>query len=274
MSTSFINRPQVLTSLAAVRFIHTAPVVRAAALSAIVALFSGCASKPAGDNDFGLDGAGGPSKYAQQREGGIAAESDAVHIPPVPHDPAAEAIALQAMPEYARALQTMRSGELDKALVMLQSIASRYPQLSGPLVNQGLILQQQKKYSQAEEAYRQALTVNESNPYAHNGLGLTLREQGKFADARQHYEAAIALDPKYARAHFNLGVLAELYLQDLPLALKHFNNYQALQRQDDETVANWLLDLERRVPNVAPPAEAVASPDTATEQNDDQQELN
>lgn len=269
MSTSFIKRPQLAVSL-----LITAPLARAAILAFSVALFAGCASKPSGDKDFGLDGAGGPSKYAQQRAGGMAAESDAVHIPPVPHDPAAEAIAQQAGPEYARALQTMRSGELDKALVMLQSIASRYPQLSGPLVNQGLILAQQKKYEQAEQAFRQALAVNQSNPYAHNGLALTLREQGKFADARQHYEAAITLDPKYARAHFNLGVLAELYLQDLPLALQHFNSYQALQRQVDQTVANWILDLERRVPTAAPNTEELAAPAAASNQENEQQELN
>jgi Flp pilus assembly protein TadD len=206
----------------------TSSIKRRLALAMALALFAGCAAKPPADTDLGLDAsAGGPSRYAEQRAGAAAAESDAEHIPPVPHDPAAQAVALEAMPEYARALQAMRNGELDRALVMFQSVASRYPQLSGPLVNQGIIRHHQKKYPEAEGALRQALSVNSRNPYAHNALGLALREQGKFAEARQHYEAAIGLDPKYARAHFNLGVLAELYLQDLPLALNHFRQYQS-----------------------------------------------
>ena len=256
MSTSFINRRLALAS--------------------VVILFAGCASKPPADTDLGLDGgSGGPSKYAEQRAGEAAAESDAEHIPPVPHDPAVQPIALEAMPEYARALQAMRSGDLDKALVMFQSVSSRYPQLSGPLVNQGIIRRQQKRHLEAEEGLRQALSVNSSNPYAHNALGLALREQGKFDEARKHYEAAITLDPKYARAHFNLGVLAELYLQDLPLALKHFRQYQTLQRQLDQSVANWVADLERRVPDAPADPGAVASPGTSGGPQDaDQQELN
>lgn len=245
MSTSFIDSRLLLSA-------------------ALLAVLAGCASKHTGDTDLGLDpSSSGPSRYAEQRTGDAAGESDAEHIPPVPHDPAVLPYAQQAIPEYARALQTMRAGELDKALVMFQSISSRYPQLSGPMVNQGLIYQRQKKYPESETALRQALEINARNPYAHNALGLTLREQGKFDEARQHYQTAVTLDPKYARAHFNLGVLAELYLQDLSLALKHFRAYQGLQRQQDQTVANWIADLERRVPDATPSSGAVASPAAA-----------
>ena len=141
---------------------------------------------------------------------------------------------------------------------MFQSLSSRFPQLSGPLVNQGLIYLEQDKNEDAEAVLRQALQANSQNPYAYNSLGLALREQGKFDEARSAYESALALDPKYARAHFNLGVLAELYMQDLNLALNHFRQYQALQKQPDQTVANWIVDLERRAP--APPPAAVAQP--------------
>ena len=217
------------------------------ALSMSLALaMSGCATNTGG----GLDGTaeGNTSKYEGQKEGGAAADSDAVHIPPVPHDPQVEKIAQQARAEYARALQTRMAGNNTQALVMFQSLAERYPQLSGPSLNVGLIHMQQKHYPEAEAAFRQSLAVNGANPYAHNGLGLALREQGKFREARTHYEQALTLDPKYARAHFNLAVLGELYLQDLNLALTHFRAYQNLQKQADTNVANWIVDLENRAP--------------------------
>ena len=244
MSTSFIDRRLLLVT---------------AATGLLV--LSGCASKQVGT---GLEGGGKHvSKYADQRDPlGDVTDSDAIHVPPVPHAPSAEGPAQKAMPQYAQALQSIRKGELDKALIMLQSLNAQYPQLSGPLVNQGLVYWKQENYDDAQAVLEQALTVNASNPYAHNLLGLVLREQGKFADARQHYEAALQLDPQYARAHFNLGVLAELYLQDLPLALNHFRAYQSLQKEPDQTVSNWVIDLQRRAPAAAPPA-ALASPDVA-----------
>lgn len=244
MSTSFIDRRLVLATIA----------------SGLLAL-SGCASKQL---DTGLEsGEKHVSKYADQRDPlGDVADSDAIHIPPVPHAASAEGPAQKAMPQYAQALQSIRKNELDKALVMMQSLSAQYPQLSGPLVNQGVIYWKKENYDDAQAVLEQALNVNSRNPYAHNLLGLVLREQGKFAQARQHYEAALQLDPQYARAHFNLGVLAELYMQDLPLALNHFRAYQSLQKEPDQTVANWVIDLQRRAPDTVPPA-TLASPDVA-----------
>lgn len=214
---------------------------------ALALVMSGCATH----SGSGLEGTGEghTSKYEGQKEGGAAADSDAIHIPPVPHAPEAEKIAQQAMGEYARALQTRMAGNDQQALVMFQSLGERYPQLSGPKLNVGLIYMEQNKFEDAEKAFRECLAINQANPYAHNGLGLALREQGKFTESRSHYEEALTLDPKYARAHFNLAVLGELYLQDLHLALTHFRAYQNLQKQADTNVSNWIADLENRVPN-------------------------
>lgn len=233
-----------------------------------VALVAACSSKSGLDLD--MDGERAVSKYAEQREGQAAGESDSVHVPPVPHSSAVEKPAQEAIPEYFRALQMIKAGELEQALIALQSISSRYPMLSGPLVNQGIIYLRQEKAEDAEDVLRQALDTNGQNPYAYNALGLALREQGKFDESRQAYLQALALDPMYARAHFNLGVLAELYLRDLPLALQHFRNYQQLQKNTDQTVSNWITDLERRVAALQPapaPAPAAAPATEQTEVN-------
>ena len=215
---------------------------------------TGCATNTGSGLQDGTQGH--TSKYEGQKEGGAAADSDAIHVPPVPHSPEMEKVAQQAMAEYAGALQTRMAGKTQQALEMFDAISKKYPQLSGPKLNVALIHMEQEQFPEAEQAFRECLAINGANPYAHNGLGLALREQGKFKEARTHYEEALALDPKYARAHFNLAVLGELYLQDLNLALTHFRAYQNLQKQADSNVANWIVDLENRAPNA--PSQPVA----------------
>lgn len=207
------------------------------------ALITGCASAPP---DL-LRAEAGVSRYAEQRAGAVVADSDAMHVPPVPHEPAAAVMAEAALQDYALALHAMHQGRDDEALALLHQLAERYPLLSGPWVNIGLIQLRRQQFQEAEQSLQKALATNSRNPYAHNALGLALRHQGRFDEALAHYQHAVELDPLYARAHFNLGVLAELYQQQPTEALRHFRRYQALQKQPDQAVTNWITDLERRV---------------------------
>src|SRR5690554_4510891 len=43
------------------------------------------------------------SRYAEQRAGGVVTDSDAIHVPPVPHAPAAAIMAEAALQDYALA---------------------------------------------------------------------------------------------------------------------------------------------------------------------------
>ena len=188
------------------------------------------------------------SRHAAAREAALAAASDTDYVPPVPpSSPVMMGAAQRASNDYFRGLQAMMTGNKDRALRAFVQMEEDFPGLSGPIVNQGIILLRSGEYEEAESTLRRAIETNTYNPYAHNALGVALREQGRFAEARTHYQKAIELDPAYARAHFNLGVLAELYLLDLETALRHFREYQQLQRQPDATVSNWIMDLERRI---------------------------
>src|SRR5690606_10607984 len=101
----------------------------------------------------------------------------------------------------------------------------------------------QEKFADAEKAFLKALEINNENEHAWFNLGLCYRELGKFQEAKESYQKAIALNPRYAEAHYNLGVLAELYLQDLELAVQSFEHYRLASRQKDEEVDTWLIDL-------------------------------
>ncbi|MFP5383880.1 MAG: tetratricopeptide repeat protein [Gammaproteobacteria bacterium] len=204
-----------------------------------------------------LSGCAGTSRKADTADAGAikpvreitapaAATSTAAHVTPVPATAEVQAMAPAAVPDYLAAINLVRANKLDDALMIFQGISGQYPRLSGPLVNEGLIHLHQGRPQDALDALDRALKANEQNPYAWNLRGVALREFGKFSEARASYERALALDPLYARAHFNLGVLADLYLQDLPLAISHYEKYQALQVKPDQAVGNWISDLRNR----------------------------
>lgn len=182
------------------------------------------------------------------------ATADSSKSPTVAVDTAKQQAAAAVGADYAKALGLMSNGKDDEALGVLKTVAGKAPQFSGPLVNEGLIYLRQQKYADAEKVLQDAIKVNALNPFAFNLLGVALREQGKFAAAKTAYESALALDPNYAKAHFNLGVLADLYMQDLPLALSHYQSYQALQGKPDPVVANWIIDLQKRTGTYVAPA--------------------
>jgi Flp pilus assembly protein TadD len=194
--------------------------------------------------------------------------STSAHITVVPHTPADEAAAQMAIRDYFLAVQQMKAGNLDAALITFQTLSAQHPTLSGPFINQGLIYLKKKQWQDALDQLDGAIKVRPQNPYGWNLRGIALRELGRFKDARQSYEQALAIDPNYAKAHFNMGVLADIYLQDLPLALAHYERYQALQTRVDPAVNNWIADLRNRT-GTATPAPAAAGSEASLDASGD-----
>lgn len=165
---------------------------------------------------------------------------------PVPADLEVRKLATEQAADYTQALALMKAGRLDESYALFDYILSRTDSLSGPLLNQAIIRMRQSKYADATLLLKKAQTINSKNPYAFSLMGYAEKQQGHFKAAREAYEQALALAPKYGKAQFNLAVLADLYLQDLPLALEHYQAYQALQAKPDPTVAKWIIDLQKR----------------------------
>lgn len=257
------------------------------ALTALAAtlMLAGCATAPRTAPASGSDGSAEPDLVEKLRErmkqGPLqrqertqdklpsAAAGDSSRSPTVMVDPELQAAAMAVAGDYARALGLMGAGKDDDAMKLMQQISAKAPRFSGPLVNQAVLLMKKQQYADAMPLLQRAVEINPRNPFAYNLQGVILREQGKFTDARAAYEKALAIDPNYAKAHFNLAVLAELYLQDLPLALGHYERYQSLQSKADASVSNWIVDLQKRTGVYkAPPPKAPlpASTDTTTEE--------
>ncbi|MCP5176499.1 MAG: tetratricopeptide repeat protein [Moraxellaceae bacterium] len=170
-----------------------------------------------------------------------------------------KALAAPVANDYQRAVVLMKANQLDEAFSLFEAVHQKAPQLAGPLLNQALIHVQRQQYKEAAALLEKAVAANSKNPYAFNLQGFVYRQLGQFKNARTAYEMALQLSPNYAKAHFNLGVLAELYLQDLPLALTHFEAYQKTQKDEDATVGKWIIDLQKRTGVYQAPAKKPAA---------------
>ncbi len=157
-----------------------------------------------------------------------------------------KALAAPVLADYQKAIVLMKAQQLNDAYALFDDIQGKTPMFSGPVLNQAMIRIRQQNYKEAELLLKRAIGINEKNPFTYNLQGLVYRQQGRFADSRAAYEKALAISPNYAKAHFNLAVLADLYLQDLPFALQHYEAYQALQTTPDTTAAKWIIDLQKR----------------------------
>lgn len=240
----------------------------AAAIAFSVLAFTGCASKPGTEGAAQQSAAtSGDSQDAnaidtvtvirpvrEQAATPEAGRDESAHVIKVPSTPEAQASALLALSDYQQGIQYLQGGKPEQALSVLMALSDRHPSLSGPRVNAGLAWLRQEQPGKALEQFDLAIKANPSNPYAWNLRGVALKETGRFTDARGSYEKAITLDALYAGAHFNLGVLADLYLQDHGLAIRHYEAYQSLQRKPDQAVANWIGDLRKRTTVPAAPA--------------------
>jgi tetratricopeptide (TPR) repeat protein len=106
--------------------------------------------------------------------------------------------------------------------------------------NQGAVLFEQEKISEAIGQYEQALQIKPDFADAHNNLGLALVRLGRVREAIEHYEQALQLKPDFADAHNNLGVA----LKDqgrLAEAMEHYE--QALRLNSDFAEAHKNLGM-------------------------------
>jgi tetratricopeptide (TPR) repeat protein len=129
--------------------------------------------------------------------------------------------ALQRRPGFRPALKELAaalsaSGQLARAAEILEGLG----QDSGALNDLGNLYLQQGRLDQAEQALRQAISLNPDLPTAHNLLGLTRLRKGDQQGAEGAFREAIRLQPDLAEARTNLGNLLAAS-GNLPQAIFH-----------------------------------------------------
>lgn len=147
---------------------------------------------------------------------------------------------------FKQALQEMQAQRYQAAAALLEALADEQPDAAGVQFNLGVSYHRLERYDDAEAALQAALEADPGFTEAHNMLAIVHRYQGRFETARERYQQLLALTPDHGNGHLNLAILCDIYLQDLECARAHYEQFQALSTEEDEEVAIWLADLERR----------------------------
>jgi tetratricopeptide (TPR) repeat protein len=129
------------------------------------------------------------------------------------------------------AVEAMQAGDPERAFRYLKKGIETDPEIAGLWVNLGVLYSRHEKYDMAVDAYRQALSIQQSNKSALANLASILRHLGRVEEAR-HYEKQVT----YYRDHnpYYHYYLAQSDYQDERLddAMAHLAD--AIRLKDDE----------------------------------------
>lgn len=219
----------------------------------VMPLLVGCATAPVDTRP-----ANAPNQQVVPAEASVVGTSDAAPIASegVPHIPVSTrtpdpALTPAQKTVFDQAITAMKNGQVEVAERQFAQIRTQVRNFVPAYLNTALMQRGRGKLDDALNTIDACLAVVTGDPRALSLKALILREQGKFAEAKASYLAAITSDPSYAPAHRNLAVLADVYLDEPALALRHMELYGQLM-PNDKDVENWLIEMRRRVQASAP----------------------
>jgi len=145
---------------------------------------------------------------------------------------------------YGKAISYLNNQQYDLARPLLQTLTQKRPRLAGPWVNLALIDIHDKNYDEATKKLKQTITLDPAMAQAYNLLGFVEKQKGNINQAIAYYLQAAEKKPDYAIAHYNVALLYDIYLQDIPDAVKHYKRYLELNPGQDKKTADWVAELE------------------------------
>ncbi|TMB90893.1 MAG: tetratricopeptide repeat protein [Chloroflexi bacterium] len=147
--------------------------------------------------------------------------------PPAGNNPQVRGISNPALPAVPPGGSNDGSGRQQAARLYTSSVREK--------CLEGDELRKQQRYSQALQAYEEALRMDPRNFYAWNGKGTTLYNQGNYKKALEAYQRATEIDPDNPIVWVSAGLVLNR-LQRYQQALVHFERALSL---DPQYVAAW-----------------------------------
>ena len=161
--------------------------------------------------------------------------------------------AIASYPQFPMALnelgvQYLRLGEVDKAIATLKQAVQIVPDDFLPRLNYGIALLNHRKFADAEEQLKLALNKNGDAPTAHMYLGIALAVQRKLDEGQKELDKAIASNSnEVSLAHRYLAGI-HLERREFKLAADELENYLKLvpKAADAQVLQQKIKELRNR----------------------------
>lgn len=146
--------------------------------------------------------------------------------------------------KYRDGITALYNDDYDKAKSIFNDFVNTKPDLAGPYSNLSLIHYKMNKFDESMKFAEKAITLNPKQSQAYNLRALNHVRNGKIHDARKDYVKSVELKPAYINAQYNLALLYDVYLQEIELAIKHYEIYMSLLKKPDEATQDWINHLK------------------------------
>jgi len=145
---------------------------------------------------------------------------------------------------YKKAVLTLNNKQLDQAETLFLKMSKVQPDMAGSWANLALIRLKKNDLNGAKEYIGIALDKNPNMPQALNLAGNIALRENRLNNAKTYFELAIKNKSNYALAHYNLALIYDIYLQDIPLAVQHYELYLQYSTQPDKSTEKWIKGLK------------------------------
>jgi len=107
--------------------------------------------------------------------------------------------------DFVEGLLLMHLNRPVKALKLFQKVQENTPGSIDVLLNIGKVCLMRQKWVEAQDAFIQVLSIDESNSFAHHGLGVSLLRRDMLEEALDEFFIAVELNFSMANAHYHIG---------------------------------------------------------------------
>lgn len=148
---------------------------------------------------------------------------------------------------YRMAIQLMKSGSYGEAANKLKLVTTTSSGFIDAWINLAVSLGELNQFAEADNAIQKASALGANSAEFYNVLGLVDLKNHRYQLAEQHLKNSIGLNSGCVECHYNLGLLYDVYFQNIPKAIEHYEIYLSQITNTDEDTERDLEELKRKL---------------------------